>query len=642
VLPAAVAAGWWWASTPSWQLDALAQQHHDTVASAQPAVVILGSSLAVRDLDRPTLARALDLPVERVVTLSVPAATAAHWYAVLSERVYGQGVVPERVVFADALASMLTVDVQGLDHQARLLGQLDRPLPVLERALPEGATRTARQRGLRDAYVGGLPSALLGGRPRVDEATTSVFGTDKLDTARRLPGDDRWVLPEHAADSLLPELLALLDTHGSEALFVRLPLSPAFPASDYVVPTLETETAELLADGGAAYLSLRALGLEDHDFDDPEHANPEGATRITEAVATALVDGTSWVPPRPEVRLDGEAVETLEPRRFREVTVSLPGAWPEGSSLDVRLRARGPGTVTLGNDTATGDGRLAVSQTVAATAPLTLTVTGDAVLDSLTVGTPTQTVWVWGAPHQADVPTVRLVGGYREDLGVRYAFSDLPPARPLRARRGTPWVAQMPMIEPMSDTPTRSDVVDGRHDGAVAGRDYLMDLCSPFRVLERGRPLRAGAFQDHLAAGHPGLSAHLGKRLLFNPTDPTAAHTFGLGADRRCRLKKRPGRTPLRDALWLYPGDTTTLTVDTDRLPFGLRSLRATGQAYGQVLEITATAGPHEVTLPLSELTAGVQRELPSPVEGPVSVTLHNPGPGFVLLTTLSVAEHAR
>lgn len=108
VLPALVVGGGFVLLQPPLEPTGRAAFVDRRMLVARPAVVVLGSSLARMDVDRAVLASGLGIPPEEIEVITVPNATAAHWYAILKNHVFGLGVRPRLVIVAGALTTMVT------------------------------------------------------------------------------------------------------------------------------------------------------------------------------------------------------------------------------------------------------------------------------------------------------------------------------------------------------------------------------------------------------------------------------------------------------------------------------------------------------------------------------------------------------
>jgi hypothetical protein len=302
----------------------------------EPAVLVLGSSLARADVLPEVVAEALGLPEGSVEVLTIPNATMPHVYAILAHRVYGNHHRPAMVIVAGALTSMITPDVLKDMNVDRLMNLVDRYDPVLATKVFDGRSgsfawylnreRAGRMRdrlldGWRDHWLallfGTQHEAWEGARlaARVDEV---VYAPERMDRSLHraaptgmyagaveeitLDGVD----PER--DSLLPETAALAAAHGTRLVFVRTPFPPSNADNDLVAPELEAAATATLAHHGALWLDLRAMGLPEEQFQDMRHMTPEGAERFTRHMAAEIlraydVEGpsTQLLPTTPEI-----------------------------------------------------------------------------------------------------------------------------------------------------------------------------------------------------------------------------------------------------------------------------------------------------------------------------------------------------
>lgn len=582
---------------------------------AQPDVVVLGSSLAQTNVRLDLLAEALDVPRERVVMLTLPNATAAHWYAILNNRVLARGHQPRLVVVVGALSTFVTPDLLKDTNVERLINQLGPDEPVLgpkvfgtnspatfrllflrERA---GAARDAFLNGWRDRVLG---LAFAGGRRAAGarlaaRANEVVFPPEALDfdlhrsqatglgvaAAQALSLDGLHV----GTDSLLPDMGALAKAHGVRLVWVRTPFPPSNQALDAVPEDLEADAVEVITDSGAEWLDLRGLGLGESDYQDMRHMNREGATRFTRALADALGGadalrrGRSWTLPRVVGRVDaqgdGRAEGAAVLRPGQPLTVDFEGAWrgaPEDFVVWLRGDSAGPVALTVAAGgaevgvEATGlDAALDLPAPRAERWSLTLTAepgSAEVRLRELGVGRPPQVVPILGRVEDLSGASARVIGGRTDDTLLSASFASPPPeVAPSGAVREGPrargaaasalWVLP---VEPYAA------LADASHVHAAWPQQ-----CTPLRLTVAGATLSPWARQDELKS-QAGAVLHAGGALYFSRPARGAAEdvALSLDPDRACRGIEIPGGTPLRGALWLYPSDVAEVAVPQEAL----------------------------------------------------------------------------
>lgn len=319
----------------------------ETLRGRAPTVIVLGSSLANRGIDEVAMARAMGLPDDAIVTLSLPHAASAHHLAVMQHRVFGAGHQPRWVVVADALRPMLTHELlQEPAGVARLAEQLDGSEAALAArvfgetdpwALRIGGWR-ARAVAVREAVLDGWRDGVVGAVfvPRggrraaaalVDGVNDRLFaGVDPVvpdDAVARGPGwlgatpvtGDAFRLRDHG---LLGEMASLASAHGARLALARMPLPPSNAGTDHVEAALEREARAWLDELRVPYLDLRGLPLAESDFEDMRHLAPRGAALTSTALGEALraVEGG----------LRPEAPEVAALRAERPPLPSLPAA----------------------------------------------------------------------------------------------------------------------------------------------------------------------------------------------------------------------------------------------------------------------------------------------------------------------------
>ncbi|MCB9682296.1 MAG: hypothetical protein H6733_12585 [Alphaproteobacteria bacterium] len=295
------------------QLDARLEGH-------DPQVIVLGSSLAHRGVDTAVLARELGLRQDAIVMLQLPHAEAAHWYAILKNRVYAHGYTPRLVLVVGALTTMLNHDTLAYEANVeRLVEQLGDDEPVIatkvfgfddpaafrERFVREhaGTWRQVLLDAVRDRMVTWLfaPHRRLDeGQALVERVNDEVFGNAQMDYALHrdaptgLASEVGALTPvrndafDLRRDALVGDLAALAHDHGAELAFVRMPFPPSNATMDVVPPDIADAALAWMDEVGAGYLDLRSLDLGDADFEDMRHLSRRGAVTFTTAMARSL------------------------------------------------------------------------------------------------------------------------------------------------------------------------------------------------------------------------------------------------------------------------------------------------------------------------------------------------------------------
>ena len=387
VLPLVLAAGFVvWGSAPAPYVPSELVLAQDARLAERPVdFVVVGPSAAAMDLDLKRLAQSTGLGVG--VSLSLNSSTAAHWYAMLRERVYAAGQRPRLVVVAAPLVMAVDPAPLGAKALAMLADQAPVPDAVLAQkvygsARPAWVERLVRRRAkwsrnVIDAVRGPLVGACFGaggeGLAVHDAAAAAVFEGDQGRTGvvRLLP-----VVEEEAAGvggaaagaPILADLFDLVRLAGGRAVFVRLPLGEQVRSFDALDVARERAAVELIEAHGAGYLDLRHAVTERGEFADNFHLNRLGRLRLTAALGEALTRSgalgsgpmaaavlpmvptvrASGVPPRPPAAEPASgcrglvrwAVPELAALRGLGVDADPPLALWEGDTALVRGKAR--------------------------------------------------------------------------------------------------------------------------------------------------------------------------------------------------------------------------------------------------------------------------------------------------------------
>lgn len=319
VLPLVVLALVYGALSRPGQTHGHARAFDEVLAQQSPEIVILGSSLAHRGIDTTALARELGVPPQRVASLHLPHAAAAHWYAIAKNRVFDAGYRPRLIIVAGAMTTMLNHDL--LTYQAnvdRLVEQLSEDEPVLGQRvfgfedgqgftswfLRERASswRSEILEGIRDRVVTWgftRKGKLAEGRELAERVNEEVFSNARMDYELYVDAPTGVLAPQHFASlsgegfdlrahGLIGDLQALCDAHDARLVYVRMPFPPSNTRMDEVPADIEREALAWMDEVGSGFLDMRTLNLTDADFEDMRHLTRHGALVFTAALARAL------------------------------------------------------------------------------------------------------------------------------------------------------------------------------------------------------------------------------------------------------------------------------------------------------------------------------------------------------------------
>lgn len=299
-------------------------------------VVIVGPSFARTDLDTPVLGAALasgGRPL-RVARFAQNLASAPTWYAILKERIYGNGLKPRLVLLVATTDYLLEVH----PPPARMTGlemHFAEPDEVLRARtwnsrLPAPLQRAYdRREVLRDPVVAAFRNPLVelffdtdDGGALATEAGVTLFGQEHGGGQTRLlpvvearqEADAGQGAAARAADSYLPDIAALVARNGGRLVVLLPPVAASKAAEHAVSAEAERDIAETANALGVGLLDLRSLPFTELDYTDGFHMRPEAKRVFTTEVAAALQQigalGTgpmqaSWVPPAFTVAREG-------------------------------------------------------------------------------------------------------------------------------------------------------------------------------------------------------------------------------------------------------------------------------------------------------------------------------------------------
>lgn len=328
----------------------------ERLAESEPMVVILGSSLANRGIDMAVLARELRIEESKIVMLQLPHSASAHWFAVLKNRVFGNGYNPRLVLIVGAMTTFLNHD--QLANQAnveRLVAQLGESEPVIANKVfqfdSEADFRTFFLRERASRYRQDLLTSWRNlvvttlftrrgsheeGRRLADKVNEEVFANAQMDYElhkRESTGiggrqSTSW-LGEHSfdlkRDGLIPDMQALVSEHDANLVYIRYPFPPSNQNMDEVPVEIEEEALDWLDEVGSGFVDMRSLDLDDSMYEDMRHMTREGAQRFTSAVGRAVMEMDGME--------EGEGV-TVVRGLPPPADVAYTGTWPELPALD--------------------------------------------------------------------------------------------------------------------------------------------------------------------------------------------------------------------------------------------------------------------------------------------------------------------
>lgn len=293
--------------TPVPQLGASAVAFNRLLRQQRSEVLVLGASFAGADIDSTLLGERLSPASGEATLLQVGASSAPVWYAILKERVYGNGLHPRLIVMPVSLGTAMMTRMPPA-HMEKLLAQM--PVPdevVLRRSLGEGrfpawerildARRSVRDVVLH-AFRDAPPRLLLGqGAAAVEAAGTEVFGEHHGAAGQRaLPTVDRteaavgaveggWMVAD-PEQSYLSDIVDLAEANGARVVIV---LPPSLEAQGQSLNEgVEAAVVAWAARRGVGLLDHRALGWDASHFRDGRHMTRPAAREFTALVADGI------------------------------------------------------------------------------------------------------------------------------------------------------------------------------------------------------------------------------------------------------------------------------------------------------------------------------------------------------------------
>lgn len=307
-------AAWGWSSPEPRGPSAYAEALDALLRTTQPRWVIVGNSKAMMDVDERRLGRKLGF--EGAITpVVLTGSTAPAWYAMLEQRVFGEGYRPELVIVYGQLGALLRERPLGDTETHSIEGLSDKPSVILDtrvfglaaNPLGRGQERAFREHervvaAMREWIVGGLfaPRSEGGlreaGRAEWKRAWEAVYGDGAgvrtSGNTRMVPGEatnSTAAMAEGAAGTTFVDaILRLCHSAGARVLFVRAPVGALVAGRDDVPPEVEAALYAHINAAGASWIDLHAIPLPAGAFRDDFHLLPAGAAVLTAALAERM------------------------------------------------------------------------------------------------------------------------------------------------------------------------------------------------------------------------------------------------------------------------------------------------------------------------------------------------------------------
>lgn len=324
-------------------------QRWDRMAKRQPwDVVVLGASFARTDVDRAALAAGLGARQDMALVLIATGSSAPVWYAILKERVYGNGLSPKFVVIPATVWTLLTNRLPPAEMR-EVLEQMPVPDEVVTRRsldprLPAALQRFSQRRAdLRDPLLQGfrnlLPRLLFGVDPSgVEAAGTAVFGEHHGSAgARAIPavesggeiGPASDYLASDPGDSYLADIAALVEGNGGRLVLILPPFLRLPRGAPDLGDSFDAPLRSWAREAGVTLLDYRGLGWDSSRYTDALHLRPDGARELTKSAVEAILNGGEVATPVTRV------IRTGTPPSLPDA-VERPGKDPCLVSITVR------------------------------------------------------------------------------------------------------------------------------------------------------------------------------------------------------------------------------------------------------------------------------------------------------------------
>ncbi len=308
-------AAWSWSRPDPREVSSYSDALDALLAAAPPRWVIVGNSKAKQDVVPRQLSKELSFDGQ-ITPVVLNGSTAPAWYAMLEQRVFGEGYRPELVVVYGQLGAMLRDQVLTDTERHSIEGLSDKPSAILETrvfGLATSGVGRAHERAfrghestvtaLRELTIGGLFASPSGaglreaGRLEGGLAWEAVYGADAgvrtSGNTRMVPGEATSAPSAMAANAAGTEfvdaILRLCHRAGARVLFVRAPVGAQVRGRDDVPAEVEAALYAHINAAGASWIDLHAINLPSGAFRDDFHLLPAGAEALTAALAERML-----------------------------------------------------------------------------------------------------------------------------------------------------------------------------------------------------------------------------------------------------------------------------------------------------------------------------------------------------------------
>lgn len=324
--------------------EAAVEMDAELAEAGELEVLLVGSSHLGRGVDTKQLAKALGVEPATVHALWRSNIQAPHWYAMLSNRVYGDAPEgPPVVVVVSTMRRMMQTHVEPGMREASLIEQMGEHEPVINRIVYGRETSSGdwglvkvRRNKLRERLLdfirAGSTAHLFVDEADVPADMTRLAYADQVSSeamerllrgenardmtlvSRVIPiveqernrSEDEQALAD-VADTFIPAFIDLVNDKGGRLVFVELPVSPRVARHHAVPPETRRAFIETLNAGGAGFVDLHDMDVEQTHFRDLTHLNKKGMRLVTAELGERLAAmGVLSADPLPETELSLE------------------------------------------------------------------------------------------------------------------------------------------------------------------------------------------------------------------------------------------------------------------------------------------------------------------------------------------------
>ena len=581
-LPLCILAGFWTAlnrpiSDNASDLPVEIQEIHQRMSEAQPAVILVGSSLIHRDIDRDMFAKELNLPPKKVQKLWSGMATMPAMSLMIENRILKQKLSPKVVAILAPpnwfLHTEVLQDANFSIHQTSALS------PLMSEVLGRESEMTPspwkqRKNGFQAKYQDWnqqwFGSGLLGRTPdEIEQQLDDVFAFEhqrkNVNGIQLIQHNVRETEEERETKStkngvdlrLLADIATKLKAENIHLVVVSLPVSRNVKKNYALTDSEVIEMIELLAEKEASFIDFFDWD-ERETFSDTKHMNARGRKIFTPLLAS------TWT----ELGILGKepTIATI-PNKFLKPIVTLPSdstLLRSGEYIEFAFTQIRPGTqltTCLSSDTPTTKRALTNTTERAGTDRLWCEITN---LDEVKIDQPLSLMNYLPYNihiHSIKLNDVELLVHPNIILGdVETLMLQSPPSpKPFDVTEATKWPTWLTKKRSLFPNLQIGELTryKGLTDRSLLDSSIPLD-CRPLELLENNATVALNSCKE-VWGSKSGSCVHYDNLIVLQDS-PVNWSTLGIQLKEKQLCHPENKKQPV--GFWFFPGDVATTTFN--------------------------------------------------------------------------------